>query len=593
LCDNIAQPESNFSNPTAEFTGDGNILQLGYVSPATIAGCNNPEVLVLYDEVNVWVAYAPLVPDIPIVCVSQEQNPGVGDFAFLGTIDVFNRSAESASAVYAYNNPNFASYSGGPPPSISDTSQLFLTDTSDGAGVSLFVVHDTISDGTGGAANMTVDVSGDTASVLVEDDPGEAIIDVGGLGTQFLTDHNWAPCCTDGFVIGTLEGSWQVDAQFTFLNANITAWQATSADGSSIPLVPDLERRVRLSDCPRFDKEIVSGPDDNEDGEFDLAVPVNTENAAMYDFRINYLQPNLPPVLIEDTVPAEWDAMIDPVTDGLNCETSPANGKDNGKSATIVSCLTNGPGETTVWAMARCHDSRNNKRCRPTSCGALYLNDGAAAFEVDENGDPLLDDEGNRLPPLLTTNSLCLAAVEDAGDDGIDPSGNGDEDGDGLTDHEEACGIGTDPCNDDTDGDGVPDGEDECPLKGDLGLGVDAVGCPNVCPCWANSDLLNVTAANVLSPSCSTGGDRDAIIQNVPGSTPGLEGGFGADFDFFGPPSCTTRDFPLVLETTLEETQACIDHIHARCADIGDPVPLGATQESPSSDSSEGSFFSQ
>ena len=101
---------------------------------------------------------------------------------------------------------------------------------------------------------MTLDVAGDTAAVLVEDDPGEAVTNVGGLGTQFLADHGWIGCCTDGFVIGTLEGAWQVDAQFTLL-VGIPQWQATSADGSSIPLVPDLNRRARLSALSACDRD--------------------------------------------------------------------------------------------------------------------------------------------------------------------------------------------------------------------------------------------------------------------------------------------------------------------------------------------------
>jgi hypothetical protein len=316
------------------------------------------------------------------VCVSQEQNPGAGDFEFLGAIQAFDRSGESAAAVYSYGNPAAASYNGSPP-SISDTSQLFLVNTNDGAGSSLFVVHDTINDGAGGTADMTFDVAGDTAAVLVEDDPGETVVDVGGLGTLFTSDHAWVSCCTDGLVLGTLEGTWQVDAQFDAISG-MSAWQATSADGSSVSLVPDLDRRVRLSDC----------------------------------------------------------------------------------------------GALNVQTEARCHN-RGNNFCRPTSCGALYLNYGAVAFQKDEDGELVLDDEGNPIVVAGPTNDICLAAVDDVNGDGeFTWDGSGDEDGDGLTDLEESCEIGTDPCLEDTDGDGVIDGEDACPLDGDEGLGVDATGCP-------------------------------------------------------------------------------------------------------------------
>ena len=57
-----------------------------------------------------------------------------------------------------------------------------------------------------------------------------------------------------------------------------------------------------------------------------------------------------------------------------------------------------------------------------------------------------------KLPPIVLSNILCLAAVEDLDGGGIVGNGSGDEDGDGLTDLEEACELGTDPCEPDGDG---------------------------------------------------------------------------------------------------------------------------------------------
>ena len=39
-------------------------------------------------------------------------------------------------------------------------------------------------------------------------------------------------------------------------------------------------------------------------------------------------------------------------------------------------------------------------------------------------------------------------------------------DADGALDHDEACDLGTDPCNPDTDGDGVLDGADDLVVAG-------------------------------------------------------------------------------------------------------------------------------
>ena len=47
------------------------------------------------------------------------------------------------------------------------------------------------------------------------------------------------------------------------------------------------------------------------------------------------------------------------------------------------------------------NNNRNNKRCRPTSCGALYLNDGAVAFEKDpDTGELVLDEDLNPIVPI-------------------------------------------------------------------------------------------------------------------------------------------------------------------------------------------------
>jgi hypothetical protein len=145
---------------------------------------------------------------------------------------------------------------------------------------------------------------------------------------------------------------------------------------------------------------------------------------------------------------------------GLNCDFASANKKDTDKSATKITCWpATDSGSVIVDVEARCHDKRNNQKCRPTSCGALYLNDGAKAYALDEFGDPIY-------PPIAVSNSLCLAAVEDVDEDGfIDFTGAGDEDGDGLSDYEEACGAcPSDPCTaSDADGDGVADSCDNCP----------------------------------------------------------------------------------------------------------------------------------
>jgi hypothetical protein len=314
----------------------------------------------------------------------------------------------------------------------------------------------------------------------------------------------------------------------------------------------------------------------------------------------------------------EVDVVNDP--NMLSCVIESANEKGNKTSATKIDCYPEvDSGMSWFWTMARCHDNKKNKKCMPTSCGALYLNDGAQAYELDEFGEPLVDQNGDRLPPIFESNSLCLAAVEDLNGGGLDYSGAGDEDNDGISDYAEACEGVTEVCNPDTDGDGVLDGADECPLEGPADPALGEIGEPNGCnrqsqcsdsvdndddgpidfaggdlscddilddsedtvdcSCWNSNELLNITAANnLVGNSCSTRPDQEGLIQNVPGSTPGLQGGFAADsVSIFGNgfPGCSTRDpFQVDVQTSAANAAACAAQIQQRCADIGDPIPV-------------------
>jgi hypothetical protein len=239
-----------------------------------------------------------------------------------------------------------------------------------------------------------------------------------------------------------------------------------------------------------FTKELTSGPTNGiypGAGPFDLAVEINKPASTVYDFTITY---TLPPgefdVLVVDTVPAEWEVTLS--DDTLGCVAEQANkGGKPGKSATKITCVEPNDGSVVVWAETRGHE--HNKKAtwyRPTSCGALNLNDGAEAYEIDPaTGAPFKDAEGNWLPPIETTEGICLAAVMDLTDppNGIDYTGNGDEDGDNFSDWEEACIIESDPCiYDHSDGDGIPDGDDNCPtVDNDDQADADGDGIGDVC----------------------------------------------------------------------------------------------------------------
>jgi hypothetical protein len=134
---------------------------------------------------------------------------------------------------------------------------------------------------------------------------------------------------------------------------------------------------------------------------------------------------------------------------------------------------------------------------------------------------------------------------------------------DGISDYEPgdvgASGDGTE----DSNGDGIDDGCE--PQDG--------------CPCWNTFELFTVTADNELvDGSCPNNSilPSGATIQNIPGSTPGVEGGFQAVIAgvFAIDPICGTRDFPQFLAITAEEADVCIDQIAVRCDAIGSTIPL-------------------
>lgn len=188
-----------------------------------------------------------------LIRVAQESAPGAGDFGanVLGFIETYSTSLTIAG-FYDYSSPNAASYNGdnnGGPGDVSNTSQSFFVEASDG--LHYVVVHDVASDATGGNTRMTsvlLGGAGGGTTFTVEDDPGEgtSVADSGG-DRIFSADHNWAPCCTDGFAIGSLAGDDTIYASFDSLPSSINAWQATNASGTDISLVIATDRRVEFS----------------------------------------------------------------------------------------------------------------------------------------------------------------------------------------------------------------------------------------------------------------------------------------------------------------------------------------------------------
>jgi len=197
------------------------------------------------------------------VNVAFESSAGVGDFNnnILGQIESFDTTPPLLTVEEFYDWYDTAgggvtggSYNGhkhGGPDPLSNLTQLFLVNTSEG--MSLFVVHDLQWDGSGGDADMQVDLTGGTADFLFYDDthaedPDDTYTTVGG--TQFNTTNDWGAGYTDGFVIGPLDNNWTIFGQFTTDPRGIDGWQVVSSDLSTISLDLEVGRRVRFSQIP-------------------------------------------------------------------------------------------------------------------------------------------------------------------------------------------------------------------------------------------------------------------------------------------------------------------------------------------------------
>lgn len=184
-----------------------------------------------------------------LVEVSQETSAGAGNFDsnVLGYIKPYTTSL-TTTAFYQYGTPNAASYNGelnGGPAPVSSLSQVFLVNASDG--LSLVVVHDRANDVGGGSTQTRWNLAGDSAAAVLADDPGEPITVTGG--TQFDSTKNWAACCTDGYALGSLDGSWTMFGQFLAFDGGIDAWHAVDGDHHII-LALILLHRIRLRQVP-------------------------------------------------------------------------------------------------------------------------------------------------------------------------------------------------------------------------------------------------------------------------------------------------------------------------------------------------------
>ncbi len=315
---------------------------------------------------------------------------------------------------------------------------------------------------------------------------------------------------------------------------------------------PGLTKVLTSGDLANRIDPLVDGEDEDfdedvdlPDGEPDLVVQVGSDVSTAADFTITYVpEEGAPPVVILDTVPAEWDVTaIDgdsagelPIVCGDSIEglgdddVLVSRGGKFGKNCRSATNLAWEPddeagGDILVDVTTRVNPGKGHAKhdvaiYSPTSCGPLALNDGATAFEIDEEGNlVLIEVEEGVFEPVIIAQSdpLILVGVADVNGDGvIDRTGAGDEDGDGLTDAEEALDIGTNPCEADTDDDGVDDGDEinngTDPLDNDSdndGVLDGADSCPLEGPADANLGEILQAKGCLRQSQCSDGIDND------------------------------------------------------------------------------------
>jgi hypothetical protein len=105
---------------------------------------------------------------------------------------------------YGYNTGNPSSADTPDGLEDSNSNDILVEFVTDGFGLqNLLVIYDSPNSGSGGSAMSTITHNGDLAgaSFLVKDDVGDGYTINPG---QFTTDHNWSPCCTDGYVLGPI-----------------------------------------------------------------------------------------------------------------------------------------------------------------------------------------------------------------------------------------------------------------------------------------------------------------------------------------------------------------------------------------------------
>jgi hypothetical protein len=179
--------------------------------------------------------------------------------------------AESAGLFYAYNTRYNASADTGF--ETSSKSLLFLyRDTSSGE-LSLFMIHDRYLDYGGGVARLRFSGIPEGASWTVKDDP-ERLGDRYYPGAHYLGWYarwGWGGCCTDGGVIGDIDGFSEITIT-PELWSRINTWVFLTGDVNNPTFIslPSLKQPVTIS------LAVISAPIDIKPGSDPNSININS-----------------------------------------------------------------------------------------------------------------------------------------------------------------------------------------------------------------------------------------------------------------------------------------------------------------------------
>jgi len=175
-------------------------------------------------------------------------------------------------------------------------------------------------------------------------------------------------------------------------------WEHVTFSTAGVPEIPP---------TPQIEKILFSGPEE---------IGIYLQQPTQYVYTIEYAGPA---ALVIDTVPAEFEVLsvVPSNGDAIFFETGKGQGKSSTKIEWDVPVGINTLTVTIETVQSKSQGKVDGVKVtvyKPTSCGPLSINDGATPFEVDEQGNLVLDPPitGVPIPLTETSNSLEVEGIE-------------------------------------------------------------------------------------------------------------------------------------------------------------------------------------